>query len=128
MINRTRIQFVIYFSLVLVSPLFLQGQEPPGVGQSQVNYPFELPDTVLAAFDLQFQEREAANNLLLGYNIFGYTTSQQKEFMRIMEPVTVRFPHGVWANFYNCETDGFDTYGDTWDHGSHDDVLEMARE
>jgi len=126
MIKKTSNQIILQLAIVLFGSIYSMGQTLESVNESLTNYPFELPDTVTANFEIQSQEIEMANNKLLGYNIFHFTSTADKDFIRKFDPITIRFPHGVWANFYNWETDGYDTYGDIWDHGSHDDVLEAS--
>jgi len=70
-----------------------------------------------ATLDVKTQKTEAVNNRLLGCNIFGFTKPEEQELIRRFDPITIRFPHGVWANFYNWETDGYTRYGDTWKSG-----------
>lgn len=127
MIKKTSIQIILQLAIVLFGSVGSMGQTLKSTSESTTNYPFELPDTITANFEIQTQEIEQANNKLLGYNIFHFTSTTDKDFIRKFDPITIRFPHGVWANFYNWETDGYDTYGDTWDHGSHDDVLEIYK-
>jgi hypothetical protein len=92
------------------------------VGFSQ-SYPFTLPSEIVATLNIDTTKSEATNNKLLGYNIFDFNTNQEKDFIRRFDPITIRFPHGVWANFYNWETDGYTTYDDTYDHETYDDIL-----
>lgn len=55
---------------------------------------------------------EPVNNALLGYNILHFKSQQEQDFVKRMDPVAMRFPDGVWGNFYNWETDGFTNHGD----------------
>ena len=55
---------------------------------------------------------EPVNNALLGYNIFHFKSQREQTFVKRMDPVAMRFPDGVWGNFYNWETDGFTNHGD----------------
>jgi len=92
-------------------------------------YPFkDLPDTVIAVLNVDTGKVEAANNKLLGTNIFGFTKDREKELVRAFDPITIRFPHGVWANFYDWETDGYSKHGDTFNNKSHDRVLRIYAE
>ncbi len=65
--------------------------------------------------------KEVFKNQLLGYNIEGFETNLQREFFRRFDPVSVRFPHGVWANFYKWQTDGYQQ--DDYDNGGHQTTL-----
>ena len=55
---------------------------------------------------------EPVNNALLGYNILHFKSQREQDFVKHMNPVAMRFPDGVWGNFYDWETDGFTNYGD----------------
>ena len=61
---------------------------------------------------------EPVNNALLGYNILHFTNQHEQDFVNRMDPVAMRFPDGVWGNFYNWETDGFTNHGHEH-HRSH---------
>ena len=54
---------------------------------------------------------EPVNNALLGYNILHFKSQREQDFVNRMDPVAMRFPDGVWGNFYNWETDGFTNHG-----------------
>ncbi|WP_299015992.1 T9SS type A sorting domain-containing protein [uncultured Polaribacter sp.] len=84
-------------------------------------YPFNLPNTITATLDVNTAEKEVFNNKLIGYNIEGFDTRTQKDFLELVNPVTIRFPHGVWANFYDWETDGYQQ--DSYDNRNHQAVL-----
>lgn len=85
-------------------------------------YPFDdLPNTITATLDVDTEQQEEFKNTLLGYNIEGFNTGAQKDFIRKFDPITIRFPHGVWANFYKWQTDGYQQ--DSYDNGSHQTVL-----
>ncbi len=75
-------------------------------------YPFTLPETVTASFDVTTSIKEVANNKLLGANIGGFTSTDEKALMRKFDPVTVRFPSGVWINWYDWTVDGNRIYDD----------------
>lgn len=104
------------FSLVVFAlPLLMQAQ----------SYPFELPDTVKATYNIDSSHKEAFNNKIIGYNIFEFSDAKDKDFIRKFDPITIRFPHGVWANFYNWETDGYTRYDDTlYNNDPHTSVIE----
>ena len=54
---------------------------------------------------------EPVNNALLGYNILHFKSQGEQDFVNRMDPVAMRFPDGVWGNFYDWETDGFTNHG-----------------
>jgi hypothetical protein len=105
------IQLIFLVLSVLVFNLKIQAQE----------YPFNLPNTITATLNVETTSSELFNNKLLGYNIEGFNTSLQKSFIKLVDPVTIRFPHGVWANFYEWQTDGYQQ--DSYDNGTHQNVL-----
>lgn len=109
------------FIVLFFANTFAQVQNTPQ--QTITEYPFTIPSTITATLNVETQETEMFNNKLIGYNIFGFTKTEEKEFIRKFNPITIRFPHGVWANFYNWETDGYTDYGDTYDHEAHDVTL-----
>jgi len=81
-------------------------------------FPFpDLPATLAATFEVTTRKTEEVNNRLLGYNIFHFTKPKEQDLIREFDPIVVRFPHGVWSNFYNWETDGYTRYSDTWKSG-----------
>ncbi len=70
------------------------------------NYPFSnLPTNVTATLDVQTKSAVPFRNAILGYNIFGYTTTSDKDFIHQFDPATIRFPHGLWANWYDWRND-----------------------
>lgn len=87
-------------------------------------YPFTLPSQITATLDINTTQQENANNKLLGYNIFSFTTNAEKDLIRLFDPITIRFPDGVWSNFYDWETDSFDSYVVTsYNNSPYDDIL-----
>ncbi len=86
------------------------------------DYPFTLPNTITASLNVDTDDTEPFNNKLIGYNIQGFDTQLQKDFINLVDPVTIRFPHGVWANFYEWETDGYQD--DAYDNRDHEDALQ----
>ncbi|GAA4814693.1 carbohydrate-binding protein [Litoribaculum gwangyangense] len=86
------------------------------------SYPFSLPETITASLDVQTSNKEPFNNKLIGYNIQGFKTQTQKDFLKLVNPVTIRFPHGVWANFYKWQTDGYQD--DAYDNRDHEAALQ----
>ncbi len=84
-------------------------------------YPFSFPDNFKATLEVNTSKKEAFKNQLLGYNIEGFQTKEEKDFMRKFDPISVRFPHGVWANFYQWQTDGYQR--DSFDNQVHSAAL-----
>ena len=84
-------------------------------------YPFNTPNTITASLNVETANTEPFNNKIIGYNIEGFSTSLQKDFIKLVNPVTIRFPHGVWANFYEWQDDTYQQ--DDYDNGSHQTVL-----
>lgn len=70
-------------------------------------YPFSLSNTITASLNVETANTELFNNKIIGYNIEGFNTTAEKNFIKLVDPVTIRFPHGVWANFYEWQTDGY---------------------
>ncbi|NJC28078.1 RICIN domain-containing protein [Neolewinella antarctica] len=77
-------------------------------------YPFQGLGTVTAEVNVRSDVKEPVNNRLLSVNIGwdsgvfaldGYDNFRAKAFMRDFAPVSVRFPHGVWSNWYDWEED-----------------------
>ena len=75
------------------------------------SYPFTLPGTVEASININTSRQEPFNNLLLGTNIFGYTSKTEQALINKFDPITVRFPHGLWANWYDWRTDQTRVFG-----------------
>lgn len=76
------------------------------------NYPFtNLPTNVTATLDVQTSSPEPFRNALLGYNIFGFNSSADKDFIHQFDPSTIRFPHGLWANWYDWRIDKTRLFG-----------------
>ncbi len=101
-------------------------EEPELVEANSEGYPFNLPEKVTATLSINSSSKTAANNLLLGINFGGYTTTQEKEIVRYLDPVGIRFPSGVWSNWYNWEKD-ISEYDptDTYDIGAfHKQVMD----
>lgn len=85
-------------------------------------YPFSTPNNITASLNVETANTEPFNNKIIGYNIEGFNTTLQKDFLELVNPVTIRFPHGVWANFYEWEDDTYQQ--DDYDNGSHQTVLD----
>ncbi len=84
-------------------------------------YPFTTPNSITASLNVETTNTEPFNNKIIGYNIEGFDTQLQKDFIKLVNPVSIRFPHGVWANFYEWEDDTYQQ--DDYDNGSHQTVL-----
>lgn len=67
--------------------------------------------TVVTTMNINTSNREEYNNLLLGTNIMGFTTSDEKDYIRSFDPITIRFPHGLFSNWYDWEQDKARVYG-----------------
>ncbi|WP_163397410.1 carbohydrate-binding domain-containing protein [Flavobacterium fluviatile] len=100
---------------VIITLLFIAN---PAMAQT---YPFTLPNTITASLNVDTTTKEEFRNTLLGYNIEGFSTSLQKDFIRLVDPITIRFPHGVWSNFYQWQTDGYQN--DSYDNKDHEATL-----
>lgn len=75
-------------------------------------YPFDLPANLNASINIKSQSQEKYNNLLLGTNIHHFTKTEEKEFVNKFDPITIRFPHGLWSNWYDWRRDVTRLYGD----------------
>ncbi len=82
---------------------------------SQVAYPFDLPSEINATLTVDTTQSSPVNNMILGLNCnwpenlygkVGYNHPDAQKLIRSMKPSSLRFPHGVWANFYDWESDG----------------------
>ena len=80
-----------------------------------VQYPYALPDAMSARLDIDLAHKTNFNNLLLGlncgwpemlYGMVGYNNPDAQKLITAFHPTSLRFPHGVWANFYDWEVDG----------------------
>lgn len=78
---------------------------------SFAQYPFSLPSNLEASINIQSTSQEKFNNLLLGYNIMDYSTTTEKDLIRLFNPITIRFPHGLFSNWYDWEQDKARVYG-----------------
>lgn len=75
------------------------------------DYPITSPEAVNASISINTNNQEKFNNRLLATNIFGFTSATQQELINIFNPNTIRFPHGLWANWYDWRTDQTRQYG-----------------
>ena len=75
------------------------------------NYPFNLPQNFTATLIVNTSEKEAFNNLLLGTNTHDLAHNDGQQLVRDMDPITIRFPHGLFSNWYDWEKDKARVYG-----------------
>ena len=69
------------------------------------DYPFNLPSNMEATVHINSSSQEVFNNLLLGTNTHHFSTTKEKELINKLKPITIRFPHGLWANWYDWRRD-----------------------
>ncbi|WP_169816816.1 T9SS type A sorting domain-containing protein [Wenyingzhuangia fucanilytica] len=69
------------------------------------DYPFSLPSGMEATINITSSSKEVYNNLLLGTNTHHFSTTTEKNLINKLEPITIRFPHGLWANWYDWRRD-----------------------
>jgi alpha-L-arabinofuranosidase len=69
------------------------------------DYPFSLPADMEATINISSTSTEVYNNLLLGTNTHHFSTTQEKDLINKLKPITIRFPHGLWANWYDWRRD-----------------------
>ncbi|MBB3209492.1 hypothetical protein FHS27_005332 [Rhodopirellula rubra] len=82
---------------------------------AQVTYPFDLPSDINATLTVDTTQSRPVNKMLLGLNCnwpenlygkVGYNHPDAQKLIVAMNPSSLRFPHGVWSNFYDWESDG----------------------
>ncbi len=82
---------------------------------SAMEYPFKISAPVEASLHVDPLVKRAVEPMLLGLNCSwpeglygktGFNNPEAKKLIRAFRPVALRFPHGVWANFYDWESDG----------------------
>ncbi len=78
-------------------------------------YPFPLPEKISASLNVNTSQKQPVNRMLLGvncgwpenlYGSTGFNSPEAKKLIQAFKPPALRFPHGVWANFYDWECDG----------------------
>ena len=69
------------------------------------DYPFSLPSNMEATIHINSSSQEIFNNLLLGTNTHHFSTTKEKDLINKLKPITIRFPHGLWANWYDWRRD-----------------------
>ncbi|WP_372772749.1 T9SS type A sorting domain-containing protein [Mangrovibacterium sp.] len=94
----------ILFSFILVAVVWSQSQAQ--------SYPFTLSADLQATINLDPTSQETFNNLLLGTNTHDLAKSEGQEFVKSLDPITIRFPHGLFSNWYDWEQDKARLYGD----------------
>lgn len=77
--------------------------------------PSGLPAEITATLLVNTEKSEPVNPMLLGLNCswpenqygkIGYNNPDAQQLIQALRPTVLRFPHGVWANFYDWESDG----------------------
>jgi alpha-L-arabinofuranosidase len=76
------------------------------------DYPFNLPSNMEATINITSSKREVFNNLLLGTNTHHFSTVKEKDLINRLKPITIRFPHGLWANWYDWRRDVTSLFGE----------------
>ncbi len=76
------------------------------------DYPFSLPTNMEATLNITSSNTEVFNNLLLGTNTHHFTTTKEKDLINKLKPITIRFPHGLWANWYDWRRDVSRLFGE----------------
>nr|UZM28271.1 hypothetical protein [uncultured bacterium] len=86
---------------------------PPA--DAQVIYPFDVSDRITATLNVDTTRKMPVDHMLLGLNCnwpeglygkVGYNHPDAQKLINRLKPSSLRFPHGVWANFYDWESDG----------------------
>ncbi|QDT68757.1 hypothetical protein MalM25_16820 [Planctomycetes bacterium MalM25] len=86
-----------------------------------IDYPYENVGSQSAAIHIISSDAVPFNNKLLGlntnfpenqYGLDGYDDSDGQALITGWSPPSLRFPHGVWANYYDWEVDGRRIYDD----------------
>ena len=75
-------------------------------------YPFNLPTNMEATINITSSKTEVFNNLLLGTNTHHFSTAKEKDLINKLKPITIRFPHGLWANWYDWRRDVTRLFGE----------------
>ncbi|GAA4950445.1 hypothetical protein GCM10023314_24690 [Algibacter agarivorans] len=85
--------FCFSLSVLISASVFAQG------------YPFSLPSNMEATINVTSSSKEVYNNLLLGTNTHHFSTTNEKDLINKLKPITIRFPHGLWSNWYDWRRD-----------------------
>jgi hypothetical protein len=89
-------------------------------------FPFVSQGQIQGSINIDTNVRTNANKLLLGTNQGDFMTADNKDVIRYINPITVRFPVGAISNWYNYTTDGVTDYGDTYLQNLIDDGSAQA--
>ncbi len=82
---------------------------------AQVIYPFDVSGEITATLNVDTTRKSPVDHMLLGLNCnwpeglygkVGYNHPKAQNLIKKMKPGSLRFPHGVWSNFYDWESDG----------------------
>ena len=76
------------------------------------SYPFPLPETVSGAINIKTDSKVKHNNLQLGLNLEGFKLTEDRDNFKKLNPILNRFPHGLFANWYDWTTDKTRVFGD----------------
>jgi len=76
------------------------------------DYPFSLPSNMEATINITSSSTEVFNNLLLGTNTHHFSTTTEKNLINKIKPITIRFPHGLWSNWYDWRRDVTRLFGE----------------
>lgn len=87
-----------------------------------ISYPYELGREMTASLDVNTHSTIALSHMLLGVNdggrsYYGYNSTESQAQVRSYQPLSIRWPTGVWSNFYDWEVDGrriYDGYSSTY--------------
>ncbi len=80
-----------------------------------MEYPFDLPEEITATLNIDTTQKTPVNHMLLGLNCnwpenlygkVGFNHPKAQQLIKKLKPTSLRFPHGVWSNFYDWESDG----------------------
>ena len=93
---------------------------PAGI-TSAAEYPYDNVGPQSAVLSIDTANSTPFNNSLMGlntnfpenlYGLDGYNDADGQTLITTWAPPTLRFPHGVWANYYDWEVDGRRIYDD----------------
>ncbi len=84
------------------------------IGTAEINPP-DVPAGATVTLDISGKSSRPVDPMILGLNCSwpeglygktGFNNPDAQKLIRQFQPVALRFPHGVWANFYDWESDG----------------------
>ena len=102
---------------------------------SAVDYPYANVGAQIASINISSGHAVPFNNRLLGlntnfpenlYGLDGYNDADGQSLVSEWSPPALRFPHGVWSNFYDWEVDGRRIY-DGYDGIYRDAVVNVPQ-